>query len=88
MVDAQSKGYACPRCTVGRCLPRKTTFAEIHQGSLLAIPNIQAYICDVCKLAEFEQEALEYLWQELYGEQVVDDIQTSLPQKRTSSYGE
>ena len=88
MSDSKTNGYACPRCTVGRCAPRKTTFAEIHRGQLLAVPNMNAFICDVCNLAEFEQEALDSLWQELHGEQLVDDFQANLQQKPSSSYGE
>ena len=80
--------YACPRCTVGKCSPRKTTFVEIHQGKLLAIPNMQAYVCDVCSLMEFEQEVLESLWQELYGDQVADDFPAMPPSKPSSSVRE
>lgn len=88
MTDHKAEGYACSRCTVGRCLPQKTTFAEIHHGQLLVIPNMQAYICDVCKLTEFEQETMEALWHELYGDQTTDEIQTIIQQKRSSQYGE
>lgn len=88
MSDRKPRGYACPRCTVGRCLAQKTTFCEIHHGQLLVIPNMKVYICDVCKLAEFERETMEALWRELYGEQAADEPQAIGQQKPSSHYGE
>ena len=87
-MDAKSRGYACPRCTVGRCTPQGTTFADVYQGQLLCIPNIHAYICDVCHFAEFEQELLDALWQELYGEATVDEVQPVARHKRGRSFTE
>ena len=88
MSDRKPKGYACPRCTVGRCLPQKTTFADIHQDQLLVVPNVNVYICDVCRLAEFEQETMEALWHELYGDQAAEDTPGIAQQKGSSHYGE
>ena len=87
MSDSKAKGYACPRCTVGRCTPRTTTFAEMYHGQLLSIPNVRSYICDVCHFAEYEQDKLEALWQELYGEDQVEDFQSVASQKRSSTFG-
>lgn len=81
------KGYACPRCTVGRCTPRMTTFSEVYHGQLLAVPNVRAHVCDVCHFAEFDQAMLEALWQELYGEGPLDDFQSVPNQKRSSTFG-
>ena len=86
MNEAKTMGYACPRCTVGRCTHRKTTFAEVYHGQLLSIPNINAYVCDVCHFAEFEQETLDALWDELYGEGPGESRQTPAGQKRSSTY--
>lgn len=87
MKDAKSKGYACPRCTVGRCAPRTTTFADLYHGQLLSIPNVAAYICDVCHFAEFESETLEALWEELYGDGPTDEYPSVTGQNRGSTYG-
>ena len=87
MSDSKSKGYACPRCTVGRCTPRTTTFAEIYHGQLMTIPNVRAYVCDVCHFAEYEQETLEALWQELYGEAPAEEFQSIARQKGSSTFG-
>lgn len=68
------------------------TFTEVHLGQLLAIPDVLAYVCDVCNFVEFAQETLEALWHELYGdqagEQTVEDLPAVSQQKRRSSYGE
>ena len=88
MNDAKSNAYACPRCVVGRCRPQSKTFAEVYQGQLLCIPNMPAFVCDVCQFVEFEPEGLESLWKELYGEHPMDDSPSTLHQRRFSSYGD
>ena len=88
MSDVKSRGYACPRCTVGRCTPRKTTFAEVYHGQLLSVPNVSAFVCDVCHFAEYDPETLETLWEDLYGEAPQDDIQSVVGRQRDSTYGE
>ena len=84
----KSDGYACPRCTVGRCAPRKSTFAEVYHGQLLSVPNVTAFVCDVCHFAEFEQDALDALWEELYGDGPLEEVQPVAGQKPRSTYGE
>ena len=86
-MQTKSEGYPCPRCVVGRCLPQRTTFAEIYHGQLLSIPNRLAFICDVCQFVEFESTGLESLWQELYGDSATDDFQSARHPGRSSSYG-
>ncbi|MDE2777089.1 MAG: hypothetical protein OXI77_14255 [Chloroflexota bacterium] len=88
MSEPRTTGYACPRCTVGRCTPRHTTFAEIYHGRLLSIPNVKAFVCDVCHFAEFEQATLDALWEKLYGDGQLDGRQSTSAQKRSSTYGE
>ena len=87
-MDAKTRAYACPRCTVGRCKPQRTTFVDVYQGQLLCIPNTRAYICDVCHFAEFEQDQLDALWEELYGEVTIDEVQPLARHKRGTSYRE
>ena len=88
MPDLKSGGYACPRCVVGRCRPQTTTFAEVYHGHLLSIPNMLAFICDVCRFVEFEPEGLESLWEELYGDHPMDDFQSARHPRRSPSYGD
>ena len=81
-------GYACPRCTVGRCLPSAATFCDLLGDDLLTVPNMPAFICDVCHFAEFEQDALEALWHALYADNAKDDYQPIAPGKRNPTYRE
>ena len=87
-MDAKARGYACPRCTVGRCSPQTTTFVDVYHGQLLSMPNTRAFICDVCRFVEFEQELLDALWEELYGDVSRDELQVAARHKRSSTYGE
>lgn len=87
MNDSKLMGYACPRCTVGRCTPRTTTFATMVHGQLLSIPNVKVYVCDVCHFAEYEQDTLEALLQELYGDGLGDNFQSVASQERSSTFG-
>ncbi len=87
-MESKIRGYACPRCTVGRCTLQKTTFADVYHGQLLSIPNTRAFICDVCHFSEFEQETLDALWEELYGEVSVEDVHPVARHKGGSTYGE
>ena len=87
MSESKLNGYACPRCTVGRCTPGTTTFAEMVQGHLMTVPNVRTYVCDVCHFSEYEQDTLEALWHELYGEDHIDDFQSVASQKRSSTFG-
>ena len=88
MTQPKDGGYACPRCTVGRCLPSNTTFCDMLDEQLLTIPGMPAFICDVCHFAEFEQAALEALWRQLYDDSAKDDYQTIAPGKRNPTYRE
>lgn len=87
-MDNSKSGYACPRCTVGRCLPQKTTFTDVYHGQLLSIPNLRGFVCDVCHFVEFDQETMEALWDELYSEAAADESQPVAPKQRSSGQGE
>ncbi len=87
-LDAKATGYACPRCTVGRCTPQHATFCDMIGDQLLSIPNTRAHICDVCHFVEFDQELLDGLWERLYGEAPREDFLPTMPQKRSPTFGE
>ncbi|MCY3573470.1 MAG: hypothetical protein OXG92_05750 [Chloroflexi bacterium] len=87
-MTAKRPGYACPRCTVGRCTPQRTTFTDMLQDQLLSIPNVPAHICDVCNLIEFDQDLLDTLWECLYKGGAREDIAPAVPSKRSPSFGE
>ena len=88
MTDRNARAYACPRCTVGVCTPQTTTFVDMYQGFLLSMPNARAFICDICHFVEFDQELLDGLWEDLYGELARDEAPSAPGHKRSPSYGE
>ena len=88
MASTVNHDFSCPRCGVGRCQPKTTTFVETFAGQILCVPNILAYICDVCHFAEFEQSAIESLWDEVEIDGYSDDMSSLVKQKRSSSFGE
>jgi YgiT-type zinc finger domain-containing protein len=77
MANFKQDGYTCPRCGVGRCQPTTTTFVDTYANHLLSIPNVRAYVCDVCHFAEFEQSAIESLWEEIGTDDYPEDFPTS-----------
>jgi len=38
----------CPTCQVGRLKPIRTTYTKIYDDTLIQVPNIPAWKCDVC----------------------------------------
>lgn len=86
MREAKNNGFNCPRCGVGRCLPGTTTFVDVFAGHILSVPNIPVYVCDVCHFAEFEQTAIESLWDEIAIDDYGDDFQSSTGRERSSPF--
>lgn len=85
MANSNQKGYTCPRCGVGRCQPTKTTFIDVFADQILSIPNVSANICDVCHFAEFDQSAIESLWDEIGIDDFSDEFPSPPNPKRSSS---
>ena len=72
---------------VGRCYHQITPFVEIYRGQLLSVPNMSAYICDVCHFAEFELNEIESIWAELGMDNDIDDFQSSSESTYSSPFG-
>ena len=88
MLNSEANGYACPRCTVGRCHPQKASFVDIYDGQLFCIPDTPIYVCDVCHFAEFALDALESLWEELDADNISDGFPSLSGKNRSSPLGE
>ncbi len=84
--NTPTHSFACPRCTVGRCTLQTTTIADVYHGLLLCIPNIPAYICDVCRFVEFTKAVQDLPWQELYDEQQ-EEVSAPPAPERGTPYG-
>lgn len=53
--------YICDECGVGRLQPAYATFARMHRGQLLTVPNFPVWRCDVCRAQDADHEALRQL---------------------------
>lgn len=49
----------CPSCGVGQLKPTKTVYVQIYAGTLVSVPNVPAWVCDVCRLTLFDSPAIE-----------------------------
>ena len=52
---------SCPRCQIGYLQPEKATYAYVHNGMLLSVPNMPAWKCDICQYQEFEHQTIARL---------------------------
>lgn len=52
---------SCPQCHVGLLHPRKVMFFGTHRGEPVSVPNVPAWVCDVCRYREFDGVALSDL---------------------------
>lgn len=48
----------CPNCQVGRLKPIRTTYAHIYDDTLIQVPNIPAWKCDVCGEIIYDPDAI------------------------------
>jgi hypothetical protein len=53
--------YPCPYCQIGFCQPSRDTYTRLHKGTLVSVPNMLVWICDICQYQEFDREAVTRL---------------------------
>lgn len=58
---SDQSAFICPRCQIGRCHPDRITYVHMYEGSVLRVPNMPAYTCDVCGYQELEPAAMARL---------------------------
>jgi YgiT-type zinc finger domain-containing protein len=51
----------CPQCQVGLLHPRKVIYFGTHQGEPVSVPNVPAWVCDMCRYREYDDVALSDL---------------------------
>jgi hypothetical protein len=51
----------CPDCMVGTLQPRTVIYYAFLDSVLLSIPDFPAWVCDVCRHCEYDEEALSDL---------------------------
>ena len=51
----------CPECQVGLLQPGAVPYYATLEGTLVTVPSFPAWICDVCRHCEYDEDALEDL---------------------------
>ena len=58
----QDAGFdSCPECQVGELHPGAVPYYATLDGNLVTVPQFPAWICDVCRHCEYDENALEEL---------------------------
>jgi hypothetical protein len=48
----------CAECQVGTLQPERVIFYAFLEGRLLSIPDFPAWVCDICRHCEYDEDAL------------------------------
>jgi len=75
--------HSCPRCAIGLMQPTTATYTSVYRGSLLSVPSVPAWKCDVCQYTEYDDSTLVRL-EALVGEFVFSPDELRLNAKLTS----
>ncbi len=61
--DRNPENYfeSCPECQVGTLRPGAVPYYARLEGTLVTVPSFPAWICDVCRHCEYDEDALEDL---------------------------
>jgi YgiT-type zinc finger domain-containing protein len=59
--DQNPSPEMCPDCQVGTLQPKRVIFYAMLEGRLLSIPDFPAWVCDICRHCEYDDEALSDL---------------------------
>ncbi len=51
----------CPECLVGALQPRTVPYYATWKGMLITIPYFPAWVCDVCRRCEYDENAVNEL---------------------------
>ena len=51
----------CPACQVGHLKAIKTTYARVYDDTLIQVPNIAAWKCDICGETLYDPETIRRL---------------------------
>jgi YgiT-type zinc finger domain-containing protein len=52
---------SCPECQVGALQPRTVPYYAALRGMLITIPYFPAWVCDVCRHCEYDENAVDEL---------------------------
>ena len=52
---------SCPECQVGALQNSAVPYYAILEGTLVVVPDFPAWVCDICRHCEYDENALEAL---------------------------
>ncbi len=53
--------YTCPECQAGILRLQHMTYFMQMAGEYVAVPEFPAWVCDVCKMREYDHRAISWL---------------------------
>lgn len=53
--------YTCPECQAGILRLQHITYFMQMAGEYIAVPEFPAWVCDVCKMREYDHRAISWL---------------------------
>jgi YgiT-type zinc finger domain-containing protein len=53
--------YACPACSMGQLKATGTPYMQVTNGTLIQVPTITAWKCDICGESFFDERAVRRL---------------------------
>jgi YgiT-type zinc finger domain-containing protein len=51
----------CPECQVGMLKPGMVPYYATLEGTLVHVPSFPAWVCDICRHCEYDEDALDAL---------------------------
>ncbi|MDX2137888.1 MAG: hypothetical protein SF123_07310 [Chloroflexota bacterium] len=54
----KNSAQPCPRCQIGHLQRGQATFTAVYQNTLLSVPNVADWSCDICQYHEFDYDVL------------------------------
>lgn len=53
--------YTCPECQTGILQLQHLTYFMQMAGEFIAVPEFPSWVCDVCKMREYDHRAISWL---------------------------
>jgi YgiT-type zinc finger domain-containing protein len=51
----------CPVCQVGHLKATQTTYVQVYDGTLVSVPNVLTWKCDVCGSSQYDPGTIRRL---------------------------
>ncbi|MHB8626309.1 MAG: YgiT-type zinc finger protein [Aggregatilineales bacterium] len=51
--------FTCPECHIGHLMPALTTYVHQYGETMISIPNMPGWRCDLCHICQFDPAAID-----------------------------